>query len=372
MTKPKILVTAAAGHTGAAAVYQLLEMGFPVRAFVRRRDARATALEQAGAELFVGDMFDYRDLRASMIGVQRAYHCPPFVPSLLHNTMLFAIAAEEAKLEVVALMSQWTPHATHPSIITREHWLSNQVYRWMPSVDVVHINPGLFGVMYLLGLPAIVHFGQFMAPFGDGLNAPPSNEDIARVATGVLADPAAHIGKTYRPTGPELISPQDVAETLGQVLGRKVSYKDVPFETFSKAGIAQGFQPLELSQLRYYAEDLKSGAFAVGGPTNHVLEVTGQAPEDFETMARRYINDLSRIFPVVKIGTKVQAIGFLLKMLTTKAPDLDAWEQDRGYPLLNNPVLAPDSAEWRVTAERQQLNLLPAVSSAAPNLEMIA
>ena len=28
MTKPKILVTAAAGHTGSAAVYQLLEMGF--------------------------------------------------------------------------------------------------------------------------------------------------------------------------------------------------------------------------------------------------------------------------------------------------------------------------------------------------------
>ena len=38
MTKPKILVTAAAGHTGSTAVYQLLEMGFPVRAFVRRRD----------------------------------------------------------------------------------------------------------------------------------------------------------------------------------------------------------------------------------------------------------------------------------------------------------------------------------------------
>ena len=44
-------------------------------------------------------------------------------------------------------------------------------------------------------------------------------------------------------TGPELISPQDVADTLGHVLGRKVSYKDVPFKTFSKAGVAQGFQP---------------------------------------------------------------------------------------------------------------------------------
>ena len=29
MTKPKVLVTAAAGHTGSAAVYQLLEMDFP-------------------------------------------------------------------------------------------------------------------------------------------------------------------------------------------------------------------------------------------------------------------------------------------------------------------------------------------------------
>ncbi len=372
MTKPKILVTAAAGHTGSAAVHQLLEKGFPVRAFVRRRDARATALEQAGAELFVGDVFDYRDLSASMVGVQRAYHCPPFVLNLLHNTMLFAVAAEEAKLEVVALMSQWTPHATHPSIVTREHWLSNQVYRWMPSVDVVHINPGLFGVMYLLGLPAIAHFGQFMAPFGDGLNAPPSNEDIARVATGVLADPAAHIGKTYRPTGPELISPQDIAGILGNVLGRKVSYKDVPYKTFSKAAVAQGFQLFDIAQLRHYAADLRSGAFAVGGPTNHVLEVSGQAPEDFETMARRYINDPSRIYPAVKIGTKAQAIGFLLKMLATKAPDLDAWEQDRGYPLLNNPVLAQDSAEWRLTAERRQLNLPPAASSAAPNLELTA
>ncbi len=299
MTQPKILVTSAAGHTGSAAVFQLLEKGFPVRAFVRRRDARAAALEQAGAEIFVGDLFDYRDLRESMVGVQRAYHCPPFVPSLLHNTMLFALAAEEAKLEVIALMSQWTPHATHPSIITREHWLSNQVYRWMPSVDVVHINPGLFGVMYLLGLPAIVHFGQFMAPFGDGLNAPPSNEDIARVAASVLADPAPHIGRTYRPTGPELISPHDVAGTLGHVLGRKVTYKDVPFETFAKAGTAQGFQPMELSQLRYYAQDLKTGAFAAGGPTDHVLEVSGRAPEDFETMARRYINNPSSIYPVV-------------------------------------------------------------------------
>ena len=372
MTKAKILVTGAAGHTGSAAVHQLLEMGFPARAFVRLRDARATALELAGAELFVGDMFDYRDLRASMVGVQRAYHCPPLSINLLHNTMLFAVAAEEAKLEVVALMSQWTPHASHPSVITREHWLSNQVYRWMPSVDVVHINPGIFAFIYLLGLPAVAHFGMLMGPFGDGLNAPPSNEDIARVATAVLANPAPHIGKSYRPTGPELISPHDIAVILGRVLGRKVSYKDVPFKTFSKAAVAQGIPLTDIAHMRYYAEDIKNGAFAVGGPTDHVLEVAGRAPEDFETIARRYIDEPSLIHPALKIGSKGEAIGFLLRMPATKAPDLEAWERARGYPLLGNPVLPHDSVEWRTSAERQQLNLLPAARSGAPSLEMIA
>ncbi len=79
-------------------------------------------------------------------------------------------------------------------------------------------------------------------------NAPPSNKDIARVATGVLANPAAHIGKNYRPSGPELISPQDIAGILGHVLGRKVSYKDVPFKSFSKAAVAQGFALSDIAQ----------------------------------------------------------------------------------------------------------------------------
>jgi uncharacterized protein YbjT (DUF2867 family) len=372
MTKPKILVTSAAGHSGAAVVYQLLEKGFPVRAFVRRQDARATALEQAGAEIFVGDMFDFRDLRASMVGVQRAYHCPPHALNLLHNTMLFAVAAEEAKLEVVALMSQWTPHATHPSIITREHWISNQIYRWMPSVDVVHINPGLFGFTYLLGLPAIAHFGQFMAPFGDGLNAPPSNEDVARVVTGVLADPAGHIGKTYRPTGPALVSPQDIAGILGHVLKRKVDYKDVPFKMFSKAAVALGIPLSDIAHIRHYAEDIKSGAFALGGPTDHVLEVSGREPENFETIARRYVNNPSLIHPALDVGSKLDAVGFLLKMLATKAPDLVAWERDRGYPLLSNPVPSQDNAEWRATAERQQLNILTQAPSTSPALTLTA
>ena len=359
MTKPKILVTSASGRTGSAAVLQFLEKGFPVRAFVRRRDTRSDALERAGAEVFVGDLFDLRDLRKSMVGVARAYHCPPFAPTILNGATLFALAAEEAKLEVVALMSGWNPHPTHPSIVSREHWMANQVYRWMPSVDVVHVNPGIFAFMYLLGLPAITHLGLLSGPFGEGRNAPPSSEDIARVAVGVLTNPGPHIGKSYRPTGPELLSPTDMADILTDVVGRKVKYQDTSFKIFSKAGKALGFSDFELAQLRYYTDEIRNGVYAVSAPTDHVETVTGQKPESFESIARRYLDDPSLIHPKLTQGSKAQALAFAVRMMLTRAPNFEQWERERGYPILTEPVLAHDSGEWRKAAENKQLLLTP-------------
>ena len=142
--KPKILVTGATGRTGAPTVQYLLENGFPVRAFVHRLDARSDALRKLGAEIFVGDVLSFDDVSRALDGVQRAYYCPILTSSLLHASTVFAMAAEARKLEVVALLSQWHPNPTDPSVVTREHWLTNNLFRWMPSVDVIHVNPGLF------------------------------------------------------------------------------------------------------------------------------------------------------------------------------------------------------------------------------------
>ena len=355
--RPRVLVTAAAGRTAAPAVLDLLERGFPVRAFVRRKDARSEALRKAGAEIFVGNLFDLGDLRRALVDVQRAYYCPPMTPNLLHGAMLFALAAEEAKLEAVALMSGWNPHPAHPSALTREHWIANNVFRWMPSVDVIHINPGLFAFIYLVPLPAIVHLGMLAGPFGDGLNAPPSNEDIGRVAAGVLADPAPHIGKCYRPTGPELISTTEIAEILTGVLGRQVKYRDVSLDMYLKAAAAQGFPTFELTSLRFFTQELRGGTFAVAAPTTHVEEISGRPPESFESIARRYIADPDLIWPGLRAGTKLGAYTFMIKMMLTRLPDLDRWERDHGHAMLKAPVLAHDSDEWRAAAEQGRILL---------------
>jgi len=365
MRKPKILVTAAAGRTASAAIHALLAQGFPVRAMVRRHDARAERLRDAGAEILVGDLFDYRDLERALAGVQRAYHCPPFGPNLLHGAMLFATAAEQAKLEVVALMSGWNPHPAHPSALTREHWIANQVYQWMPSVDVIHVNPGLFAFTYFLGLSAIVHFGIFMAPFGEGMNAPPSNEDIGRVAAAVLARPEGRIGKCYRPTGPQLISPRDAAAAMSRALGRRVVYKPSSVTSFLKAAIAGGANRFELASVRHYVAELGGGAFALGAPSGDVEELTGRPAEDFESIARRYFAEPDLIAPGMRAGTRLGAFGSLLRMLFTRAPDFDRWEDEHLLPRIRSPELAQDNEAWRRYAAAGQLYLLPALVETA-------
>ncbi len=272
--------------------------------------------------------------------------------------MAFALAAEEAKLEVVTLMSAWNDHAAHPAVVTRQHWIAKQLYRWMPSVDVIHLNPGIFAFIYLLGLPAVVHFGRLMGPFGEGRNAPPSNEDIARVAVGTLINPGPHIGKSYRPTGPELLSPYDIAATLGKILDRKVTYQDISFHMFAKAAKALGYSEFEVSHIRFFSEELRRGTYEIGAPTNHVELVTGKKPESFEQTARRYLQNPSLIDPRLTIGNKLDAMSFLMRMMFSRVPDFDQWERNRGHQKLKSPLLAQDSKDWVSTAEKQQANLL--------------
>jgi len=73
MTQPTILVTGATGNTGRAVVSELLHKGVPVRAMVRTRDSRSTALEARGAEVVVADLFDPNQLVAAGRNVPISY-----------------------------------------------------------------------------------------------------------------------------------------------------------------------------------------------------------------------------------------------------------------------------------------------------------
>lgn len=348
MTKPRILITAALGKTGAATARQLLEKGFPVRVMVRTADTRSEQLWAQGAEVVVGSLDDMTDVRRALAGVQRAYFCAPFSREAIADSVMFAIAANENKLEMVAVMSQWLADPTSASTMTRDMWLADSVFSWMPDVPRVTVNPGWFADNYrMVGYDLMAQTGLMIGPFGDGQNAPPSNEDIARVIVGTLIEPAPHLGKTYRPTGPHLLSPQNLADTYGKVLGRKIRYIDFPAWISVKAIRSVEPHDYQLVQVLTYIDDYKRNAFGIGAPTSAVLEVSGQAPEDFETIARRYLTAA----PNIKRGlTELsRTVLGLVTVMLTPGVQRASYLKRHDIPHSENAQAAVDSVEWRAT-----------------------
>ena len=346
MANPVILVTGASGKTGSAVVHQLLEQGQRARAVVRRLDSRSERLQKAGAEIVVADLYDPEQLLSAMRGAGRAYYCPPFHAHMIQSAVAFAVAAKQAQLESVVGLTQWLASPSHPAISTRQHWLVDQLFAMLPGIATTTVAPGFFASFpYLELIDYAALLGVYPMPVdGESRNAPPSDEDIARVAVAALLDPAKHAGKTYRPTGPEMISIHDMTRIMGRVIGRKVRHVKVPMWMFLKAARMGGVDELLLSELPYYIQDQNEGAFALGGTTDHVLALTGREPEDFETITRRYAAQ-----PKAQrtVGNTLRAFGAFMTVPLRPGMNPAHYERQQGFPAPSAPRLAMQDAAWK-------------------------
>ncbi|MGF6408435.1 NmrA family NAD(P)-binding protein [Paraburkholderia sp. MM5482-R1] len=343
MLKPRILVTGATGKTGSVVVAELLKAGYPVRAMVHREDGRSVRLKAQGAEIAVADMSDVERVADALKDVQRAYFCPPFDPYMIQGAVAFAVAARESGLEHIVSLTQWLSSPSHPALMTRQLWLVDQLFSMTPGVAHTIVRPGFFADAYLALTGFAAHLGAFPWIFGDSRNAPPSNEDIARVAVAALMDPARHAGKRYRPTGPELLGAEDMAKAIGRAVRRSVKVVPMPIWLFMKAARMGGL-PIDLiSGVRYYIDDHKRGAFELGAPTTDVPDVTGQPAEDFETIARRYA-----ALPVNRRTPSNWLRQFAQFVIAPLSPgfDLERYDRELRRPFPSEPQFAPESKVW--------------------------
>ena len=344
MIKPRIIVTGATGKTGSVVVSELLKAGFPVRALVRAEDDRSARMKAQGAEIAVADMSDVERVADALRDVQGAYYCPPLDPYMIQGAVAFAVAAKEARLEHVVALTQWLSSPSHPSLMTRQHWLVDRLFSMTPGVAHTIVNPGFFADAYLLTIGLAAHLGVFPWLYGESRNAPPSNEDIARVAVAALINPARHAGKSYRPTGPELLGAEDMAKAIGRAVGRSVRVMPTPTWLFMKGARMAGLPIDVLRNVRYYIDDHKRGAFELGAPTTDVLDATGRSPEDFETIARRYAAQ-----PQNKRTPGNWLREFAQFTIASLRPgfNFDRYDRELRRPFPSQPQVAPESKVWR-------------------------
>ena len=191
MARTSVLVSGATGKIGGAVAAQLLERGVPTRALVHRIDVRSDRLRAMGADIVVADMFDILQVQSAMDGVDRLFFNPPYHPHALDSAVAFAVAAQRCGVEAVVALGQWLANPNHPSLMTRQMWLIDKLFELLPDTAHVAVDPGYFADNYFNVLPLAAQLGVLPMPTGLGRNAPPSNEDIARVAVGALLTPTA-------------------------------------------------------------------------------------------------------------------------------------------------------------------------------------
>jgi NAD(P)H dehydrogenase (quinone) len=352
--KPLVLVTGASGRIRSAVVRQLCAAGYPVRAVIRKKDARSGALESAGATVFIGDLTDADSMAEACKGAKRALYVPPISAYALQGAVALAAGARAAGMEHIVGISQWLGSKRSPSLQSRHHALIDELFFSLKAHGISHscVMPGFFAdlpYVYLMNYAA----QQGLYPFAgnpDARDAPPSVEDIARVAAHCLMKPELHAGKTYRPTGPTLLTVREMVTIMGRVLGRKVTLLPIPLFMLHKAVLADGnYDDFTTAQFGIYLEEHSQGAFEFGAPTNDVFEVTGSQPESCETVVKR-----AAATPRNKrtFGSVLGAWAAFMVLPFKRGLNVDSYTRQMGTPKPFHPALAMGNEAWKAAHKR--------------------
>jgi NAD(P)H dehydrogenase (quinone) len=296
----RILVTTANGDTGRPMIEYLLKSGLQVRAMVRRDDARAQRLRDSGAEVVFGDLLTFRDVRAALDGVQRAYFNFPVGEGLVEAAVMFAQAAKEAGLELIVNMSQIQSRPQARSKATQNHWLSEQVFDWS-GVPTTNLRVTFF-MEWLTYIADVIRYGRYVMPFdADSRFAPIAARDIALTAATILANPEEHGGRTYTLTGPAEYSHRELAAEVSRVLARDLPFEQATVTTFlDLIGI-----PDDTAKLRHFEAvtiDLREGRLA--GVSNSAPTIIGQRLSTVE----EFINEHRALFDLAN-ATTIERVG---------------------------------------------------------------
>ncbi|MCT9114100.1 NmrA family NAD(P)-binding protein [Streptomyces mirabilis] len=283
-----ILITTANGETGRPMVEYLLKEGFRVRAMVRADDERAQALRDKGAEVVFGDLLNFRDVRAALKGVQRAYFNYPVGEGLVEAAVMFAQAAKEQNLELIVNMSHIQSRPDARSKATQNHWLSEQIFDWS-GVPTTHLRITFF-MQWLLYISGLIRYGRYVMPFNaDSRFAPIAGRDIALTAAKIFANPDKHGGQIYTLTGPTEYSHEELAAEVSRVLGKDLPFEHVTVTTFLEL-IGLPDDTAKLKHFEAVTIDQQEGRLA--GISDAAPRITGQTLATVE----EFINEHRSLF----------------------------------------------------------------------------
>jgi uncharacterized protein YbjT (DUF2867 family) len=231
------VVAGATGKQGGAVARSLLDRGFRVRALTRDpQKPEAQALADQGAEVAQGDMEDRSSMERSLEGAYGIFSVQNFwetgYDGEVQQGKTVADAAKAAGVEHLVYSSVGSAH--------RQTGIPHFESKWEVENHVREI-----GLPYTILRPVFFmqNWEMMRGMILKGTLAQPLDpdkplqqlavEDIGTFAAIAFENPNRWIGREVDLAGDEQTMPE-MAETFGRVIGRDVSYHQVPWDQFEE------------------------------------------------------------------------------------------------------------------------------------------
>ncbi|MGA7781636.1 MAG: NmrA family NAD(P)-binding protein [Paraburkholderia sp.] len=240
-------ITGITGKVGGAVARALLAAGQPVRAVVRDA-ARARSWAERGCEVVTANMDDATALAAAFEGMEGVFILPPsdFDPAPGFPEARVVIDAVRAALQSarpgkVVCLSTIGAQATETNLLT-QRTLMEEALREL-SIPVTFLRPGWFMENASWDVAPARDTGiirSFLQPLDKPVPMV-ATADVGRVAAQLLQQTWNGV-RIVELEGPRRVSPNDIAATFAQILGRPVRAEVVARDTWEALFRSQGMK----------------------------------------------------------------------------------------------------------------------------------
>lgn len=284
----RILVTGATGTVGREVVTRLAVSGAKVRA--ASRNPRMLALPEDHVEALAMDLRNPADLDRALEDIDKLFYACPLDEAMAERAALVTERARAHGIKHLVRLSALGVDYPRTITLGKVHGEAERIIRGS-GIEWTFLRPNSFMQNF------VTYWGEsirkqnaFFIPQGQGRVSIIDARDIADVAVAVLMQDG-HTKKAYELTGPEALSNYDIASTLSEVLGREITYRDIPVEDARSSLMAQGMSDWMVNVILELFE--MSAADEAAEVNDNVQRLTGRAPIRFEAFARDFSHAFS-------------------------------------------------------------------------------
>lgn len=248
-------ITGITGQVGSEVAQSLLAAQKNIRAVVRNPD-KAKSWQEQGCHLFVADMDDASALSKAFTGIEGVFILlpPTFDPSTGYNEARKTIKAIREALIIanppkVVCLSTIGANSKQPNLLNQLGILEQELGSL--AIPITFLRAAWFMENAAWDVPSAIELGiihSFLQPLDKPIPMV-ATADVGRIAAETLQETwkgqrIINVESIFR------ISPNDIARSFSNILGKKVSAEIVPRETWLDLFISQGMKnPLPRIQM---------------------------------------------------------------------------------------------------------------------------